>query len=102
MAISRESILQNGTLIRKETDNFEYDHVFITGCFRMFYSLSGPTSPRNVRDSNHDNIPDYIENIAFRFETARILLTDSFGLKDPFAGGPFLANGAKFIDIYLH
>lgn len=101
MPLSPAAILRNGVLCRKKAAGFAYDHVFITGCFRIFYSLTGPTAPRNLRDSNHDHIPDYIDNIAFKFETARILLTRSFGLRDPLLAGPFSEKGAKYIDVYL-
>lgn len=101
MTLSPESILRNGALYRKQTAGFEYDHVFITGCFRIFYTLTGPTAPRNLRDSNRDRIPDYIDNIAFKFETARLLLTRSFGLRDPLLEGPFREKGAQYIDVYL-
>ena len=99
--MTRQSILRNGTLVSGTATGVKYDQVFISGCFRIFYSLTGPTSPRNLRDSNRDGIPDYIENIAFKFETARVLLRESFGLRDPLLEGPFREKGAQYIDVYL-
>ena len=99
--LTRQSILQNGVLISSPAPGRRHDQVFISGCFRIFYALTGPTSPRNLRDSNRDGIPDYIENIAFKFETARVLLRESFGLRDPLREGPFREKGAQYIDVYL-
>jgi hypothetical protein len=101
MVISSENILRHGTLRTLAGTDDEYDHVFVTGCFRIFYTLSGPTSPGNLHDSNNDGIPDFIDNIACRFEAARILLTRSFGLRDPLQEGLFFEQGAKFIDVWL-
>ncbi len=101
MRISRKSIIESGTALAKESSSFAYDHVFIIDCFRIFYTLAGGTSPADLTCSNSRDIPDYIVGIAYKFVTARILLSQSLSLKDPLREGRFFAKGARYIDIHL-
>ena len=55
----------------------------------------------DIIDSQKSGIPDYVELMLYKFETAKILLEKSFGLKDPLKEGFFYEKGAKFIDIFI-
>jgi hypothetical protein len=94
-------IIENGVLFEKKVDDFEYDHVFIYGYWRFFYSLDGNTAPKDISDSNQDGIPDYIDSMLYKLETARILFCDSFTLDDPTIAGFYFDLGVKYIDIYI-
>jgi hypothetical protein len=100
-ALTPSGITDNGTLYKQKTDDLEYDHVFIYGYWRIFYTLEGGTAPRDSTDSNQDGVPDYIDSIAYRLETARILFTECFSLHDPTVEGFYYDLGVKYIDVYI-
>lgn len=54
-----------------------------------------------MADRNNDGVPDYVENMLYKLETARLLLTESFHLKNPLSSGFFRAKGAKYFDVYI-
>lgn len=97
MILTYEDIRNNSTLFTNDGNSY----ILIYKNWRFFYSLTGDSSPLNPRISNHFNIPDYIELMIYKFETARILLIESFGLRDYFIGGFFYEKGAEYIDIYI-
>ncbi len=102
MLLTKDSIASSGVLIAKKILDFPYDHVFVYGCFRIFYTLDGGVnSPKDLTDRNDDGVPDYIESMIYKLETARLLLTESCHLKDPLASGFFHGKGAKYFDVYI-
>ncbi|EIC23439.1 leucine-rich repeat domain-containing protein [Thiorhodovibrio frisius] len=78
-----------------------YDRIVTYGCWRFFFALRGQYAPLDVTDTAGRGIPDYVARILLKFETARILLTESFNLRDPLQEGFFHRQGAKFIDIAI-
>lgn len=100
MSVSYEDIKKYAKIIKND-ENQSYPYILLYRKWRFFYSTLGDTSPVDISDSNNSGIPDYIEKLLYKFETAKILLEESFGLRDPLKGGYFYEKGAKFIDIYL-
>ena len=89
--------IQNQSIIFTENNS----SILIYKCWRFFYSKEGDKAPLEPKDSTGSGIPDYIELMLFKFETAKILLCSSFHLRDPLVGGFFYEKGVKFIDIYI-
>ena len=79
----------------------KYTHLLLYKQWRFFYSLEGDASPIDTSCTNNKEIPEYVERMLYKFETAFILLTQSFSLRNPLEGGFFYEKGAKFIDIYI-
>jgi hypothetical protein len=79
----------------------KYSHLLVYNKWRFFYSLTGDGAPLDSTCRHNQNIPDYVELMLYKFETSKILLEKSFGLRDPLSGGFFYDKGAKFIDIYI-
>lgn len=99
MYVTYEDIRKNSQIIID--DENEYTHILLYKKWRFFYSLKGEYSPLDIIDSQKSGIPDYVELMLYKFETAKILLEKSFGLKDPLKEGFFYEKGAKFIDIFI-
>ncbi len=99
MHLSYDHIRNNSTIYQRQ-DN-DYPLILIYDIWRVFYSNKGDTSPYNVIDSNDSGIPDYIELMLYKFQTAKILLEQSFGLSDPLSKGHFHEKGTKYIDICI-
>ena len=78
-----------------------YTHLLIYKKWRCFYSLTGDTAPLDVVDSDDLGVPNYIAVMIYKFETAHILLTESFSLKDPLKSGIFADKGVQFFDIFI-
>ena len=94
-------IKKNSKIFVNDDIKLDYNYILIYKHWRFFYSLEGDNAPLNAEDSTNSGIPDYVELMLYKFETAHILLTKSFGLRNPLEGGFFYAKGAKFIDIYI-
>ncbi|MFA9373962.1 MAG: hypothetical protein ACERKK_07370, partial [Poseidonibacter sp.] len=97
--VSYENIINSSTIIKIEDPL--YSNILLYRQWRFFYSLDKETAPLNITDSQNCGIPDYILLMLYKFETAKILLEDSFGLRNPLKGGFFYKKGAQFIDIYI-
>lgn len=97
-----EEIIRLGVVIAKRSSDSTYDHVFIFRPFRVFYTQGGEsTSPENLRDTNGNSVPDYIEEVVEKLATSRYLLNERVQLTDPLFSGRFHARGAEFIDILI-
>lgn len=70
------------------------------GEFRIFYSLSGRDALRNVKDSDSNGVPDYVERIATDLRVARDLYEHDMHLRHPLRS-PRYNNEADFIDVNL-
>ena len=97
MTLTHESIIEQSVLFTSDNHSF----ILIYNQWRFFYSLTGDSAPFNTVSSNHKNIPDYVVLMLYKFETARILLIESFKLRDFLKSGFFHEKGAKYIDIYI-
>lgn len=99
---SYAELRENAQIYRETADSKEsFTHILVYQNWRFFYTLKGERAPLNAVDSTQSGIPDYIEVMLYKFETARRLLIKSFGLRDPLKGGFFYGKGAKFIDIHI-
>mgnify|MGYP000031649953 CR=1 FL=1 len=78
-----------------------YTHLLIYKKWRCFYSLTGDNAPLNLHDSDDLGVPDYIALMVYKLETAHILLTESFSLKDPLKIGIFADKGVQFFDVFI-
>ena len=95
--------IKENSKIFLNSDNSELadKYILVYKKWRFFYSLQGDNAPLNAEDTTNSGIPDYVEHMLYKFETANVLLTKSFGLRNPLEGGFFYDKGAKFIDIYI-
>jgi hypothetical protein len=68
--------------------------------FRVFYSLSGKDKlPRNSQaDNNHNNVPDFIEDIGKRLMDSNKFLKYKVGLKNPLKSNRYRGR-ANYIDV---
>lgn len=71
-----------------------------TGEFRIFYSLSGRDALRNIKDSNSNGVPDYVDGIAKKLIVARNLYDHEMHLRHPLRS-PRYKNEADFVDVNL-
>lgn len=102
LPLSRDHIARHGVLLVKQANDLDYDHAFIYNSFRVFYRQDGESfAPKDVSDSNYNSVPDYIEGLVFKLETARTLLAAGIHLQDPLTSGFFYEKGARFIDILI-
>lgn len=96
------SVAKYEALIVRKSGMSEYDHVLVSGGFRLFYNAdNGPLSPQNLSDQNRDGIPDYITSLLDKLQTARQILVAQLQLKDPLQEGRLHALGAQYIDIFI-
>ena len=78
------------------------DQVYQTGIFRIFYTLRGQDAlPLQKRkDTNHNGVPDYVEDIALQLQTSDLIYNKILGFTHPLQNDRY-KNRAKGIDIHL-
>lgn len=96
MYLTYQKIRENSKIYSDGTNS-----VVVYKHWRYFFSTKGGSAPFNNIDSTNSGIPDYVETILYKFETAYGLLTDSFGLNSPLEDGFFAKFGVKYIDIFM-
>jgi len=70
--------------------------------FRVFYAIEGESalSPEQRRDTDHDGVPDKIQNIARQLVVARRLYVEVFKLRHPFES-PRYKGKVKYFDVHV-
>ena len=93
-------ILNTVSYANWKTDRENLNNVYISNHFRIFYTLQGKNAVANQNDTNKNNIPDIIENIALQLNTSEQLFTNILGFKSPLQSNRY-KNLAKSIDIHI-
>jgi len=75
---------------------------FVQDEFRIFYSLEGEAglTAEQRMDSDHDGVPDKIQNVARQLIAARRLYTEAFKLRHPLES-PRYKERVKFFDVQV-
>ncbi len=76
------------------------EKVYIINEFRIFYSLSGVNQLSDKSDNNHNNIPDFIENLSLQLTIADDILSNKLGFIAPLKNTIY-KNRADYIDIHV-
>ncbi|MBJ3815948.1 peptidase [Shimwellia pseudoproteus] len=86
---------KNGSLLQQHV----LDQQYRAGDFRIFYANSGPDALLNTDDSNHNKVPDSIENIAIQLAAARYFYSTILGLRFPLKQPIF--HNARQVNVYV-
>jgi len=83
-----------------KSEREDLDKVYKIDKFRVFYTLNGKNKLKDKTDTNKNNIPDIVENIALQLDTANKLFSNVLGFKQPFFSERY-KNNVQYIDIHL-
>lgn len=82
----------------RNTDAEALDKKYELNGIRVFYTTTGSNALTQTADTNANNVPDYVEDIATQLDVSRRIF-NSMGLRDPLESARFRV--AKSIDVHL-
>lgn len=84
-----------------KNDRENLEKVYILNEFRLFYSLNGKDALKDVTDSNKNQIPDIVENVALQLDVSNKLFENTFKYKNPLEQQKYIQKEAKYIDVHF-